>query len=302
MNQNIRKISLLTTLVFSSITYSQYAKALVDYSEGSGSSTSTSGASTNTSKTQISAPRSEGKSSLVWKSDISLELNYEMLEVETNKIGLVNMSSHIQTPFNVYFDLNYWSANDQAGSQSGNPKLMLGFNWFRFGSAADMASVNIYGGMRMKSSSNLGSSRNDKIFGLETTKKFGSFGLGLGYDITMTGDPSKATDMAIGDIHRIEVSAGWMATNDIQFEFAVENFKIKSSTSTSRTSYLTNDLSFSTISPKINLQIFPSVNFELGARYRMQKIKSNQDIRMAKLMDQHGAYSNSVFTGLNFSL
>jgi hypothetical protein len=93
-----------------------------------------------------------------------------------------------------------------------------------------------------------------------------------------------------------------MASNDIQFEFCVENFRVASSTSNTRVNKLNKDLNFSTVSPKINLELFKSLNFELGARYAMKKAQSSDNLQAAKLVDLHGVYSNSVFTGINFNL
>ncbi|MGZ3808525.1 MAG: hypothetical protein ACXVCE_10590, partial [Bacteriovorax sp.] len=60
--------------------------------------------------------------------------------------------------------------------------------------------------------------------------------------------------------------------------------------------------SFSTLSPKMNLTLVPAVNLELGARFRTNKPKSDQDLASAKLFDLHGAYSNSLFAGLSFTI
>lgn len=275
--------------------FSLSSYALVDYSE-----TSSDMKSVNKSETRMSSPSRDSSSSLIWKSDLSFDTNYELLKVEDQSYGLLNLNTHFQTPFNIYMDMSYWQAN---GSQSsaGNPKFILGFNWLRIGNSNDQASVNLYGGMKLKSNSELGSSRTDKIFGVETTKKFSNFGLGLGYDATIAGTPDKDTELAIGTIHRIEVSGGWIVSNDIQFEVSVENFKVSKGSEAAHANLL-EDLSFSTISPKLNLQIFRSVNFELGARYPMNRAKSKQDLKSVKLMDLHGVYSSSVFTGLNISL
>lgn len=276
--------------------FSLNAHALVDYSEP------VSDPQSNKVSTKVQSPRQESKSSLIWKSDFSLTTNYEAIEINNQKAGVLNFNTHVQTPFNVYFDLSYWQAQTKIGSQSGNPKFILGFNWLRFGSPSEEARLDIYGGARMKGSSELASSRTDKIFGAETTKRFGTFGLGLGYDITMTGAPQKATDMSLGNIHRIAVSGGWMVSNDIQFEVELENFKINPASDQSRPVKLTEAASFSTLSPKLNLTIVPAVNLELGARFRTNKPKNEGQLSQAKLFDLHGAYSNSLFAGLNFNI
>lgn len=273
------------------------AYALVDYSEP----VNEPGPATKSS-TKIQSPRQESKSSLIWKSDFSLSTNYESTEISGEKIGVLNFNTHLQTPFNIYLDMSYWQAQAKTGSQSGNPKFILGFNWLRFGSPSEEARLDIYGGARFAGSSEMASSRTDKIFGVETTKRFGTFGLGLGYDMTMTGAPKKETDMGLGNIHRIVVSGGWMVSNDIQFEVELENFKVNPATDSSRANRLTEKVSFSTLSPKLNLMIVPAVNLEMGARFRTNKPKTEQSLSSAKLFDLHGAYSNSLFAGLHFNI
>ena len=290
-----------TSLFALSFLFSLNAFALVDYSETVADPSKDNKAPTTRSSAQLQPSRSSEKS-LIWKSDFSFNTNYEAMEINSEKIGVINLNTHLQTPFNVYLDATYWNAQAKAGSQSGNPKAILGFNWLRFGNPSEEARFDFYGGAKLSGSSELASSRTDKIFGVETTKRFGTFGLGLGYDITLTGTPGKSTDMGIGNINRITISGGWMVSNDIQFELEAENFKINPSNDTSRANHLNQSVSFSTLSPKLNLTIVPAVTVELGARFRMNKPKSTQDLASAKLFDLHGAYSNSLFAGLNLSL
>lgn len=267
------------------------AHALVDYSEPVSEPQSNK---VSTKVQSSGSSRQDSKSSLIWKSDFSLTTNYEAIEMNNQKAGVLNFNTHVQTPFNVYFDLSYWQAQTKLGSQSGNPKFLLGFNWLRFGSPSEEARLDIYGGARFAGSSELASSRTDKIFGVETTKRFGTFGLGLGYDITMTGTPKKESDMSLGNIHRIAVSGGWMVSNDIQFEVELENFKINPAKDQSRPVHLAEAASFSTLSPKLNLTIVPAVNLEMGARFRTNKPKNEGQLSQAKLFDLHGADRKSV--------
>lgn len=277
------------------------AHALVDYSETVGTPEEKNVAARSTQK--LSKPQSNsGARSLSWKADWSLTTNYESLEIGSNKYGVINVGTHIQTPMNVYFDASYWNASGDEGSSSGNPKLILGFNWLRFGNPSEEARLDIYAGAKLASSSILGSSRTDKIIGVETTKRFGTFGLGIGYDMTLVGKPKRAEDNAIGNIGRIAISGGWMVSNDIQFEVEVESFTINKAKDESRTNRLREKASFSTISPKLNLGLAPAVNLELGARFRMKKAKDESNLMAAKVFDLHGANSNSLFAGLNFTI
>ena len=294
MNFFLKKILPLTLI------YSLNAYALVDYSEKESTSNKKNDLSEK-SITALDGPRSDSKS-LIWKSDFSLNANYETLEIETSKIGLVNLNTHLQTPFNIYLDMTYWSAQSANGSQNGNPKGIIGFNWIRFGSPHDEARLDLYVGGKFKGQSEFASSRNDKIFGAETTKRFGAFGLGLSYESTITGTPCQNSEMSIGNIQKIAVSGGWMVSQDIQFELEAESFTIGQSGETGRDLYLEKSLTFATISPKLNLNLAPAVNLEMGARFRTKKIYSDQSLANIKILDLHGAYSNSLFAGLNLTL
>ncbi|MGZ3809934.1 MAG: hypothetical protein ACXVCE_17755, partial [Bacteriovorax sp.] len=224
--------SVKKSLPFLLVGLSLNAHALVDYSEPVAES-----ASMNKTAARVEAKRPESRS-LSWKSDLSLTTHYESTEINAEKLGVLTFNTHIQTPFNVYTDLTYWQAQEKGGSLSGNPKAIIGFNWLRFGSPSEEARFDIYGGAKFNGSSRLASSRTDKIFGLETTKRFGTFGLGIGYDLTLTGTPKKSEDLSLGNVQRIAVSGGWMVSNDIQFELEMENFKISESNDTGRANRL----------------------------------------------------------------
>ncbi len=270
--------------------FSFQSLALVDYSDPPSESSKNSKVSTR-------VPMNKMENTQGGKSDFSLSTNYEMSEINTEKVGAIHLDMHLQTPVNVFMDASYWQADYLGKSQSGNPKFMLGFNWLKIGNSSDEARLDLMAGMKLPGQSDLASSRTDKIFGIETTKRFMNFGLGLSYELTLTSDPKKDEEVGIGNIQRIAVSAGWMVSNDIQFELEVENFKINSSSSDSRLNRLTNDAAFSTISPKLNLGLSPFINFMLGARFQMQKAAIN-----SKVFDLHGANSSSIFTGLSLNL
>ncbi|MBC7714192.1 MAG: hypothetical protein H7177_12685 [Rhizobacter sp.] len=289
--------SLLLLLALVSIN----AHALVDYSEPVDAPKESASPKSFQKMSKPSGSSSGGRS-LTWKSDLSLTTNYETMKIEDQKYGILNVNAHVQTSFDVFFDATYWNASGDKKSSSGNPKLILGFNWLKFGSGSDEAKVDIYGGAKLSSSSELGSSRTDKIIGAETTKRFGTFGLGIGYDMTLVGTPKNAEEHAIGNIGRITVSGGWMVSNDIQFEVEAENFTIAPGEDTTRTNRLTQKVSFSTLSPKVNLGLATSVNLEFGARFRMKKAKDEAQLLEAKVFDLHGANANSLFAGLNVSI
>ncbi|MBC7429425.1 MAG: hypothetical protein H7336_12480 [Bacteriovorax sp.] len=276
------------------------AHALVDYSEPVDAPKESAAPKSFQKMSKPAGP--SGSRSLSWKSDLSLTTDYEAMEIEGSKYGILNLNAHVQTPFDVFFDASYWNASGDGGSQSGNPKLLIGFNWLRFGSSSDEARVDIYAGARLSSASKLGTSRTDKIIGAETTKRFGTFGLGIGYDVTLVGTPKNTDEHAIGNIGRISVSGGWMVSNDIQFEVEAENFSIAAGSDITRTNRLAEKVSFSTLSPKVSLGLASAVNLEFGARFRMKKPKEDAKLLEARVFDLHGANANSLFAGLNITI
>lgn len=282
----------LVVLVF--FLMSSQVLALVDYTENPAENR-------NVTKPRLPSKSSADTKGLAWKSDLSFSSNYEVSEIESQKYGAIILNTHFQTPFNIYFDLSYWNARSSSGSQNGNPKAIIGFNWIRFGAPSEEARLDLYGGAKISGNSDLASSRTDKIFGVETTKRFGSFGLGIGYDISVVGTPKKSNELAIGNINRITMSGGWIVSNDIEFELEAESFKVASGDD-QLSNRLAKSISFSCLSPKLNLALAPAVNLELGARFRTKKATSEQDLKAAKLFDLHGAYTNSLFAGLNLTL
>lgn len=294
------KKSLFISCALFSMCLSHSAHALVDYSESAGSSEDKSPA--NKSMQKMSKPSSGGSKSLTWKADFSFTTNYEAMEIGGEKYGVLNLGTHIQTPMDIFLDASYWTAKGEKESANGNPKIILGFNWLRFGSPSDEARLDIYGGVRLSSSSKLGSSRTDKIVGAETTKRFGTFGLGLSYDMTIVGTPRNTEENAIGNVSRLAVSGGWMVSQDIQFEIEAENFTINQGSDATRVNRLKEKASFSTLSPKLNLSLASAVNLELGARFRMKKAKEESNLLAARVFDLHGANSNSLFAGLNITI
>jgi hypothetical protein len=292
--------SLLLTCALVSACFIPSVHALVDYSNTVGGVEEK--APSNKSMQRMSAPSNfGGERSLSWKSDFSFTTNYESLEIGDNKYGVLNLNTHVQTPMNIYLDASYWNANGNEGSSSGNPRLILGFNWLRFGNPSEEAKLDIYGGVKLSSRSMLGSSRTDKIVGAETTKRFGTSGIGIGYDMTLVGNAKNIEERAIGNIGRLTISGGWMVSEDIQFEVEAENFSIAPSDD-SRSNRLQEKVSFSTLSPKLNLGLSSAINLELGARFRMKKAKEDSNLMAAKVFDLHGAHSNSLFAGLNITL
>ncbi len=292
-----KKIFLMSFIITST-----HAFALVDYSEsGDSRSKDLSSPKSMQKMGEDQGQQRDQQRGLNWKADYSLITNYESIEIAGAKYGVLNVVAHIQTPADLFFEASYWNAMGDSSSQAGNPRLIMGFNWLRLGSPSEETRVNIYGGAKLSSSSQLGSGRTDQIFGAETIKRFGTFGLGIGYEVTLVGQSKRNDEQGIGNVSRLSFSGGLMVSNDIQFEIEVENYKIAAAKNRGLGG-LSEKVSFSTLSPKLNLGLAPAVNLEMGARFRMKKVRQEAGLINAGVFDLHGVHSNSLFAGLNLSI
>ncbi len=293
----------MKNLFFLMFAFSFNAHALIDYSEAVPVPVENKNAPNNSFQ-KLTPPSSKSNSgrSLAWKSDLSLTSHFESLEYQGLKYGVIKIDTHIQTPENVFFNLSYWHAQQGAVNSSGNPKLLVGFNWLKIGSANEEAKFDLFGGLKLSSKSLLGSSRTDKIVGVETTKRFGTMGLGIGYDLTMVGAAKTLEEESIGNINHIALSGAWMVSQDIQFELELDNYSISESKDQNRQNALKEKVNFSTFSPKLNLGLAPAVNLEMGARFRLKKAKDTANLLSARVFDLNGAIANSLFAGLNITI
>ena len=111
-------------------------------------------------------------------------------------------------------------------TQSGNTKIQIGINWFRIGDSSEAAVVDLVGGIVLPSSSALASSRQDQVVGIETSKRFGTYALGLAMEYRITGAPDDETELAIGDIRTIRGTVGWLVSDDILFDVSAAHYLI----------------------------------------------------------------------------
>jgi len=270
---------------------------------------------------KVKAPRSikrnsapSRSSSSMGKGMFSLNMGYKSLDV-SDKFGegSVNQyyfNAHFATPFNIYLDAKHWmgsssspSISSDSSTQQGNPEVKVGFNWLKIGTASDLASVDLIAGLRLaQSSSTLATGRTDQVYGVETTKRYQNFVIGLGYLMTLTGTSDNQEELDIGDIKTIMASIGWRATEDIGFALELASSKISESEDQDRQYTLGESISFGYISPKLMLGISPLINLEMGALFRTKKPRVDGDILRARLWDQKGLYGNSLYSSLNFSL
>jgi hypothetical protein len=318
----------IKTLVFSLlfVLTSGPSYGLVDYSDEVDSARNESPRSVRSKPNKSKIVRRQNKSRAASSSNNSgmfnLNLGYETISANAKdteggqvvskgegKVGIFNVGGHFRTPYDLYLDFNYWrastdkeafSAND--GSQGGNPLVLVGFNWLKFGQGQDTAGVDLYAGASFSSSSSLASSRTDKIFGVETSKRFYVFALSLGYEYRLTGSPGKVDELGVGNIQKIKATAGWMVSGDIQLALEGGTVKIGESSEEDRVSKLTNKLTFGYLRPSLFLGLAPSVTLEMGGTFRTDKMRTDEVATDTKLWDQPGAYGNSLFADLHVSI
>jgi hypothetical protein len=305
----MKSILALFTLLFLSL----QASALVDYSDDSDFEPQNSGASsvkrpTKKSVSSVRPARSRGRTN--GKKYMMVGTRYESVEVKVNeqsgKVHLLGLDTHFQTPYNFFLDASYWQASsssrtlspDSSDSQKGNPKLTLGFNWLEFGGQADRANIDLEVGMIFsQSNSAFAQSRTDRFVGLSTAKRFHEFALGLGYHLYLTGTPGNEDELDVGSIRQLSASLGWMVSRDIRFLLEASHFTVGASKSVDRVNRLENDMTFSSLAPKLHLTMSRYILLELGARIRNKRLRQG-DMTRAKLWNLSGPYGNSMFVGL----
>lgn len=303
------------TLFLGLILFSGQAFALVDYSEAETSAPTRK--KTNRIKInkrpgnsiQASRPSpSRGGGGATW-GDFSIGTSYQSSNVEIGeKAGKVNawhFEGRFQTNYGFYLSANHYIASsdssdlaDTSEMQQGNPVAKIGFNWLQFGGGADAGTIDIIAGASVgQSNSDFATSRTDKIFGLETTKKIASMVLGIGYEYRMTGAAGEE-ELSVGNIQQIYAVLGWMATPDIRFSLEAGTYKI----GLGEGAYsLEEKTSFGYVSPQLHLGISPLVSLDLGAIFRTKRL-GNDSLVDARLYDLKGAYGSSILAGLSIAL
>lgn len=238
----------------------------------------------------------------------TLELPYQN---ENNKVSMYALSGHFQTPYNIYMDASYWAASakpetvtDKGSIQLGNPTIKLGLNWLTLGGAQDLATFDFTAGLMLAGpkNSDFASSRMDKMFGVELTKRFYDFALQLGYEYRLAGDPKLSRETPTGNIQKITTSLGWKVSYDISFALEGVMYKVGRNDLNRSGAGLSNDLNFAYVSPKLSLGLASFIDLEMGALYRTRRVSPKDDIVEARLWDLKGLYGNSLFANLVLSL
>lgn len=237
-------------------------------------------------------------------------LGYEMLSFEANEvkddISFTRVHAHFQTNFDLFLRASYWRAEtessfltDSPDAQEGNPEVIVGFNWLKFGAPHELAAVDLYGGAVFGGSSDLAQSRTDKIAGIETSKRFGDFLIGLGFEYRFTGEAKRETETSLGPIQKLAATLGWRATPDIQFLIEGASVQIKPTDNVEAPLALTEGLSYSTVTPKLGLGIRQNFQLELGARFHTKRVEDRDALVRSRLWDIGGGHGTSLFASLN---
>lgn len=278
--------------------------ALVDYSDAV--STSTPGSSRTTGNVSQIKANTKEQSSFKGGFGFDFQTSYSSNSIEGGKYSAMHFDLELNTPYSVYSIFRYWQAQADTklgfskSSQSGNPEFILGFNWLKFGNSQDLAVINLYGGAKMKSQSELGSSHTDQIFGIETSKQFNMLALGLSYEVRLSGISQQATQMNIGNQQIITAGLSWVVSSDIHIQLESKFYTIKKSSEGDL--HLNQDITFSTLNPTLGLTLFPSVEWQLGAVFPTKKANSKQNLYQARLYDLPGAYGTSLYSGLSLGI
>ena len=312
-------MKLFITILSVSFLFSNQSFALVDYTESGNAPVVQSAPSMPASVPAIrsKASRSSARSSASSNASISLKTRYESINVSTQgedaegQVGLVGMNAKIDTGYNFYLDLDYWQASTTANGisdsnsyQAGNPKFLLGFNWFQFGNSSNAVRADIYAGMSLKGESAIAHSRNDKIVGLHSSKKFVDFVLLVGGEFIITGAPKNSDEMAVGNITKLVAGLGWIVSDDIRFALNAKRYAVGQAETDYVGNRLKSDISFSVLNPSLLLNITPAVGLELGAYFRTKRAssKDGENLLDARLMEHTGSYGNTLYSSLNIGI
>ncbi len=260
---------------------------------------------------QREAPRTQGSGN--HQSWFNMSAGYEALsfngQESENKIQFTQLRASIHTNYDLFLQLAYWQAQSSSAeltessrSQQGNPMALLGFHWLKFGAPHELGTVDVYGGASLKGSSDLASSRTDRLAGIETTKRFGDFLIGLGFDYRFSGNPKNGQEYAIGNVQRLSATLGWMATPDIQFLVEGTSARVMNALDSGAVNFLAENQSLGFVTTKLGLGLRSFVQLELGARFKTKEANDTNSLVGARLWDLSGGFGNSLFANLNLAI
>ncbi|OFZ17165.1 MAG: hypothetical protein A2X86_01570 [Bdellovibrionales bacterium GWA2_49_15] len=295
------------------------SQALVDYSDETSaapkrtftpkSSESTSPSTPSRAASSTASARGDSRGPLIF----AFAPRYEVITVKKSnhesKVRATGLEARVNSPWNFHLDMKYamYATDDEelsneTSTQQGNPELKVGIDWLDLGGAQDRTTITLIAGASLAArNSTLGSSRTDKIVGLETTKRFYSFGLGLGYELHLVGNPALEEEMEIGNIHHIYGGFDFELSPDITVGVMADNYNVGAKSGSSRANHLENNLSFSSVATSLTLRPQGIFAIELGARFSTKRVQSPESLASARLWSLPGAYGNTIYTGIGVS-
>ncbi len=295
-------IRLSSILLLSAFTLNS-AMALVDYSDQE--SASSTPAKSEIKRRPVEAARS-GSSSSASAYQVEFKLGYESLEAQGTegdaRANLYRAGLHLQTAYSLFLDASFYMASTRSGQlsdsraeQMGNPEFTLGLNWLQFGSADNLASLDLTLGYRLaQDHGDFAATHSDFIFGVETKKRLARMALGLGYQYTLVGDNKNTDELQLGNIHHLFAELGYQATSDIIFALAAGHYSF-SAAKEDQTNGLSEKMTSSYFSPKLNLILSPTFGLEMGAIFSGKRAEGIEQLLQQKLFAYKGIYGTSLF-------
>jgi len=242
-----------------------------------------------------------------WTFETALETIEVESTGESSKASLYKINVYYKPQGDFYLKVGYFlgsidSSHLDAGfSKKGNLEMRVVANWLKWSNGQFQSKLDLFGGIVVgEKFSYFGSSRTDKIIGLETSRNFSNFILSLGHELRLTGSPKDPSEMAIGDIRKYYAILGWKITPDINF--AVEAIQNNIRSSTGKSNGLEGNVSSGYLSPWLFLNISPRYDVTLGGVFRTNKVKNISALMKAKLWSFPGLYGNSIFAKINLNI
>lgn len=310
-------------LVYTTLMVSFKSFALVDYSEPVAvpekKSAAKNASTIETSKASTSLPSDVGSGpsfsftkafsdlfgNLKFASTVGVGAKVDELP-DLAKYNKYTFDVRVESNFHFFFQGKYWigeakrfedqSFNQQ--SQRGNAELLLGFNFLKIGSSSDLATLDLWAGMDLPSSSLLAHSRKDQLFGVELSKRFRIMGFGLSYEYRKAGNPERLSELMPGNMQMTKVTLGWIMTSDIQFHTDYSYYAIAENRQNNRQF---EKVTFSKLAPKFVLNLYPAMDLSLGGEFMVKRVEANkfQQLLAAKYF-KTSPYGTSLFSELTF--
>lgn len=300
-----------TLKILLSLTLTLNLYALVDYSEPSDNETSapsvqSKSAPVKSNQSQARATRSStGPKYIEFKSSF---FSHDSA-VTAKKVDALSLEAKFETNYDLFLNLEhtFYSGrnnlqNKSVSNESGNTLILLGVHWLEFGQASNALNFDIYAGARLKSKGEFASTRNDKIVGVETAKRFFNTAFSLGYEYTMTGTAEDKMETDVGNISTLFAKLGILVSHDIKFILSAKNVAIASSDNDTSASYLQKTIKYAYLKPELVLNLSDSVGLTLGGVFRTRRPNTTELSSDLRLWSLNGLYGNSIFAGLDFSI